>query len=106
MSTTRTRTRAAGTTSNVPNLDAMDTDELRAFANVHASVIGNRAAAALALFPARPAGYVAATRDLGNYAWNALTARNARTMGLIDAALNYERICDTIYQQLPEWARW
>lgn len=58
------------------------------------------------LFPTRPRGYVTATVDLGHYASNKSTAIQCRLTGNIQAALVYEKICETIYKILPDYARW
>jgi hypothetical protein len=87
------------------NLDGMSSEELHQFMRW----VGNGVrpiAAAKELFPQREAGFVRATKDLRNYAWNKITAMACRVDGRIDAALAYERICDRIYAELPEWAKW
>lgn len=61
---------------------------------------------AKALFPSRPKGYVRVTKDLGHYAANKATAMGLRQEGRIDTALMYERICESIYDRLPGYARW
>jgi hypothetical protein len=58
------------------------------------------------LFPDRPRGYVQATANLGNYAANKATALRQRAQGNIAAAQTYETICERIYDQLPDYARW
>lgn len=58
------------------------------------------------LFPDRPKRYVSVTQDLGNYACNKAVAMRCRLEGEIQTALNYERVCEMIYESLPEWARW
>jgi len=85
----------------IPNLDAMNDDELRAFATRHSG--GNHATE---LFDSDGKQAKEAAKDLAHYAWNALTARSCRVAGGIDTALNYERIAQSIYNELPEWARW
>lgn len=85
----------------IPNLDDMETDDLRNFASRHTS--GRNAAE---LFDSTGREATAATNDLANYAWNKLTARNCRYDGYIETAQNYERICQNIYNNLPTWARW
>lgn len=62
--------------------------------------------AARILFPGRPEGYVRAAKDVYHYASNKLTAMGCRARGDISAACMYEGICDRIYAQLPEYARW
>lgn len=85
------------------NLDAMSTSELHAFAaevrGVRPITIANR------LF-GKEKGRVTAIKDLKNYAWNLITARACRLRGDIQTALQYEEICEKIYQGLPAYARW
>lgn len=85
----------------IPNLDAMPDDELRAFAAHHDS--GQHATE---LFDSDGERAQDAAKDLAHYAWNTLTARTCRLGGKIPEARNYERIAQSIYDQLPEWARW
>jgi hypothetical protein len=87
------------------NLDCMDRDELEDFATEATNGL-RPVNLARTLFPHRPAGYVRATRELGHYAWNKLTAMGCRKRGDVSSALVYEEICDRIYATLPEWARW
>jgi hypothetical protein len=86
-----------------PNLDGHDPEWLMTF--WHMTYIGGWAPARF-LFPDRPTGYVNATHALGNYASNKATAMGLRAKGDIGGALAYERICDAIYEQIPEYARW
>jgi hypothetical protein len=58
------------------------------------------------LFPEAPKGFVRATKDLGNYASNKATAMRCRLDGKINEALMYEGICERIYNELPEYAKW
>lgn len=87
--------------SRVPNLDAMPTDELRAFARRH-----DRGLAFRALFPNGGTGTRRYTGSLASYAWNTVVARQARLAGNIATAIKYERIADKVYAHLPDWARW
>lgn len=97
---------AGDSKSGAPNLDAMFPDDLREF-GTRATLRGIRPIAlARTLFPDKPKGYVRATRDLGHYAWNKATAMGLRERGEIARALSYEWICDSIYNNLPEFARW
>lgn len=63
-------------------------------------------ARALELFPDRPRGYMVATSLLSHYASNKATAMERRLRGDIQVALMYEGICERIYAQLPEYAKW
>ena len=58
------------------------------------------------LFPSKPKGYLSATVNLRNYAANKATAMDCRKRGDIPTALNYEQICQRIYNELPAFARW
>lgn len=91
------------TERGAPNLDCRTPSELMAF--WHASYVGGWSLARF-LFPDRPRGYVAVTGHLGGYASNKATAMTCRERGDIVAAESYERICETIYESLPDWARW
>ena len=62
--------------------------------------------AARAIFPDRPSGYVSATGTLRGYAANKATAMTCRARGDIHAAQTYETICEMLYAELPEWAKW
>jgi hypothetical protein len=86
-----------------PNLDAMTADKLMSFwvvAHYHPVKVGR------AMFPERPAGYVSATRTLACYASNKAPAMTLRAEGEITRAGVYEGICEIVYDQLPEFARW
>ena len=69
-------------TIEVPNLDAMEADELREFAEVY---VGS---------------------DLARYARNLLNAKSFRLAGYIDKALMYEDACDEIYKSLKPCQKW
>lgn len=88
---------------NAPNLDCMPIEDLRDLA---VGTMHFPRKTAIQLFPEKPKGYVAATKDLGHYAWNKIAAMDSRRMGNITGAQGYEAICDRIYQQLPAFARW
>jgi len=85
------------------NLDATDIDDLRAF---HDRLRKHLVAEARTLFPDRPQGYLRAARTLKNYAANKATAMGLRLAGKIADALRYEAICERLYGQLPDFARW
>jgi hypothetical protein len=86
------------------NLDGMDTSELYKFA---AATRGTRPTrAARRLFADMPSGVLRVVKDLKHYAWNLITARACRGRGEIATAQRYERICESIYNDLPEYARW
>lgn len=86
--------------NNVPNLDAMARDDLMAFWTKH-----QRGWNAKALFPDGGKGTRKATRKLAAYASNKAAAMLCREMGNVSYALDYERICDRLYEELPAFAR-
>ena len=85
-----------------PNLDAQTDDFLWEFWNFarHSTLLARQ------LFPGRSKGHVQALGRLAGYAANKATAMRCRERGRIQEALGYESICDRIYDDLPEWARW
>ena len=87
--------------SNVPNLDAMTVDELRQFCFKHLHGRKHKE-----LFPKGGQGVITMTNDLSSYAMNKLTAMTLRASGHVRRALEYETICEGIYEYLPEEARW
>lgn len=93
-------TDAARGENNVPNLDAMEPDDLMAFWKQHQAGRNSRA-----LFLAGGTGTHNATADLANYASSKATAMQCRLRGDVESALMYEKICDGIYDRLPDWAR-
>ena len=88
------------------NLDGENRDDLMEFWKWGGASGSTLHRAARAIFPDRPQGYVSATGDLRGYAANKATAIACRESGDIEAALVYESICERIYNELPEWARW
>ena len=87
--------------NNVPNLDAMGAGELMEFWSKHRS--GRKF---LDIFPDGGLLTMHSTAKLANYAANKATAMRCRLEGNIQTALKYEQICDRIYNELPEWAKW
>lgn len=87
------------------NLDDFTTDQDKLM-DVWAAIHFWPIISARILFPDRPERYVAVTHSIGNYACNKSVAMRCRLDGKIQAALNYERICDIIHKDLPQWARW
>ena len=85
------------------NLDGIDKDELW---HLHNLLRQHPVAEARRWFPDRPRGYVAATRTLEHYAANKATAMKLRAEGNVATAMVYEAICERLYKQLPEFARW
>lgn len=87
-----------------PNLDAMSYEELRDFLQ-HVGIGPRPVEAARRLFPDRPRGYLVATRKLRSYGWNKVSAVGCRVRGDVEMAKTYEAICDRIYRELPDYAR-
>lgn len=87
----------------VPNLDAMTSEDLGAFwAKTHSKPVS----VARAMFPDRPSERRAVVETLGAYAISKVAAMRCREHGKIEKAQRYERACDIYYDDLPEWARW
>lgn len=90
--------------AGAPNIDCFgEADEIWTLAEVFK--LQSRECGRI-MFPARPAGYVTATRNLGHYAYNKATAMRCRARGDVSGAMQYEDICQRIYNRLPAWARW
>lgn len=88
------------TTPNVPNLDAMNADELMTFW-MHHQRGRNRKELGLS-----GRNSMNTTGDLACYASNKATAISCRLRGDITAAQVYEQICDGIYKTLPSEVKW
>jgi hypothetical protein len=88
---------------DIPNLDAMDIEDVKAFRRACASDLDGKSKE---LFPDQPAGCFEATYNLEGYASLKINAINARHEGRMDDALDYEHSADIIYTRLPVWARW
>lgn len=85
----------------VPNLDAMDDDELQRWRRQRPTTIR------LACFPEAPKlEGVAAAWQLRAYARDIAFARWHRLRGSIAAAQAFEGAAEHTYRALPEWARW
>lgn len=56
--------------------------------------------------PTAPIGRLAVTKTLRNYGWNKVTAIRLREKGQIAIAMEYEVICERLYNSLPTWAKW
>jgi hypothetical protein len=90
--------------TGAPNLDAMTASELMTF---WASYRGIRPVTpAQLMFPNNRVGRVKAFHDLQCYASNKATAIQCRQRGDIQTAQIYESICERIYSQLPDYAKW
>ncbi len=88
--------------TNVPNLDAMPSQELFAFAMHH-----DMGEHHVELFPDGGGEAQRAASALAEYALIARNAQLLRLRGEVETALRYERQCDRIYRlKLPEFARW
>ena len=86
---------------NVPNLDALEPAELMEFWYRHQCGRGYRK-----IFPTGGRGAQRATGDLAAYAANKATAMRCRLSGDIPTAQIYENIADSIFEELPAFARW
>ena len=88
----------------IPNLDAMEPEELMAFWNKYQN-IGRRKDCEALIGDRRP-GFTIIAANLGAYAANKATAISCRKKGEITGAEVYEKICDLIYEKLPLDCRW
>jgi len=78
------------------NLD--DEHEVESFIAKHGNTKGRRLANQLGL---TGKGSSKLANLFSGYAWNKLTAVNLRKKGRIETALQYEGICDRIYERIP-----
>lgn len=85
------------------NPDTMSRDEIAQWLQFIGQ--GVRPQVARQWFPGQEGQY-RHVRNMRNYLWNKLTAMSLRLDGHVDSAQRYEAICDRIYKQLPEQARW
>ena len=53
-----------------------------------------------------PTGRLFVAKTLRNYCSNKATAMECRERGWIATAIQYEDICERLYNELPGWARW
>ncbi len=87
------------------NLDCMTRDELMEFYQELNGKVPYTAARIL--FPSEPKNYTKTAVLLRCYAVNKALAMGLREDGInISIALEYEAICDRIYKDLPEYAKW
>src|ERR1700735_3564425 len=86
------------------NLDSLDESTLLELGRYPLGV--RPIAQARLVFPDRPKDYVQTFKSLRNYAMNKAVAMQMRREGNIERAQEYESICETIYNLLPENARW
>lgn len=89
--------------NNIPNLDAMSIEELRAFWKQHHK--STKAKATVFLGVARPDGKKV-IETLANYALNKMVAMQARLEGNIKTAMVYEEHAQLSYERLPKDCRW
>lgn len=85
---------------HIPNLDSMDVDDLAAFSQTSRQDLAER------IFPDRPAGYLAATRTMAEYAERKAAGIRCRAAGDIPGAMIAEGRCEWLYVTLPVNARW
>ena len=88
------------------NLDGESSEDLMSFWSWCGASGSPSVRAARTLFPDRPPKYVSVTGTLRAYAASKATAMTCRTRGNIQTAQVYETICERIYSELPQWAKW
>jgi hypothetical protein len=86
------------------NLDSLDESTLLELGRYPLGVRPSKQARLV--FPDRPKGYVQTFKSLRNYAKNKAVGMRRRREGYIELAQEYESICETIYNLLPDYARW
>jgi hypothetical protein len=89
-------------TLELPNFDAMTEAELMAFWSKWHTATRAQAVTLVGVRKSAPK----LTHILANYACNKACAMGCRLKGDIIQALNYETICDRIYQSLPTDLKW
>lgn len=57
-------------------------------------------------FPKKPPGYLTAFNDLRRYALNRSMALRMKAAGYESVARQYEAVCRSIYNRLPDYAQW
>lgn len=85
------------------DLDSFTQEELKKFIDDYEK---DAHQLALELFPSKDFAFVTVTKHLYEYSKNKLQAINNRLNGKIDTALHFEKLCDDIYQQLQDYAKW
>lgn len=85
------------------NLDGMSADDLWTFGNRLRKATRNYMAK---IVGDKRKGYTEIARLIAGYAENKAVAMKCRARGDIVAAAIYEKICDGLYQRLPEDQRW
>jgi len=86
--------------TEVPNLDAMEHEDLMRFWQRHQDGRNRH------FLLSKGNGSRKIVADLARYAANLATAMRCRLDGNIQNAMKYEAICESIYNKLPEAARW
>ena len=56
--------------------------------------------------PDAPMGRLFVAKTIRAYCHNKATAMDCRSRGQIAVAQKYEAICERLYGELPQWARW
>jgi hypothetical protein len=92
--------------NTVPNFDSMLRDEIKEWLDVIGWTGRMSRKNAAALLGDTRAGYTRIAGDVRNYAINKYVAMGLRANGQIVRALEYERICDLIYNRLPDDLHW
>ncbi len=87
---------------NIPNFDAMTSEELMDFWKKYSRPTRKDAAALVG----KQKGYITLCGQLAAYACNKAVAMRCRVRGDIQAAEIYEKHCELDYERLPDWAKW
>lgn len=88
---------------SIPNLDCLTCGELMDFWFKYNKP---KRKEAQELIGDKRKGYIRITQNLAYYALNKGTAINCRLNGQINVAAMYERICETLYANIPNNLKW
>jgi hypothetical protein len=83
-------------------LEGLEPDDLRAFS----AAAQNPILFGRMLFPKRTRSFSLVVPLLAGYADRTARAMELRKKGLVTSAMHIEQVADTIYNQLPEFAKW
>jgi len=87
----------------VPNIDALDQDDLLAICQLSRKDLKKEAEE---LFPSKPNDYVTTMFGIACYCQAKRWAIQCRMGGLIQTAIEIEIHCQEIYESLPDYAKW
>ena len=92
--------------TGAPNFDCMHPDDLMDWWSKMGQSGRPPLKVCQAMFPGVRKGLITTVQSLKGYASNKHAAHTCRMRGDVESALRYEALCDSIYDELPEWALW